>query len=111
MGAGGYLFFATYNELIGEEKSTIEDNYEKTFVNVDWMVKLFWGVSVRTIDRFQTVFFEMNYKYGRDPVLTNDFFQNEILDENREVEKVVGFIRHAGFQVTGFSMGFGFRFQ
>ena len=60
---------------------------------------------------FQTVFFEMSYKYGRDPVMTNDFFKQDILDDERNVIGTKGYVRHIGFQSTGMSMGFGFRFQ
>jgi len=107
IGAGAYVYFATYNELIGEEKSSIEQQFEKTFVKGDWIVKLFCGISVNTIEQFQTIFVEINYKYANNPILTNDFFQSE----DRETGEVTGYIRHISFQVSGLSFGFGFRFQ
>ncbi len=106
-GAGGYLGIATYNELIGKEVSSIERSYEKTFIPVGWVVKFFSGISFDTIKEFQTVFLEINYKFAREPVMTNDFFKTYDEDGN----PTGGYERHIKFQVSGLSFGFGFRFE
>ena len=94
-GAGVCFHFITYNELMQPDRIKNDEKYEKTFIPIMPIFKIFLGISFTTIEMFGEMFLEVNYKFTENPIVTNEY-----LDPGRSVT----------FQASGLSLGFGFRY-
>ncbi|MBU1077022.1 MAG: hypothetical protein KKH98_07010 [Spirochaetes bacterium] len=94
-GLGGFMGIYTYNELVEKERSSYEEQFEKTFFIFKPYINIFLGVSFEVIEEINEFFLEFRYKIAKNPIITNDFLQ-----PNRSVQ----------FQVAGLMIGLGFRY-
>lgn len=95
-GAGFFTGIYTYNELVQKERSSFEEQYEKTFVVLQPLFQVFLGFHFDISESFSTIFVELNLKFAKDPVVKNDFLKPDP--------------RSVSFQISGLSLGAGFRY-
>ncbi|MDD5065958.1 MAG: hypothetical protein PHF84_02810 [bacterium] len=92
-GAGALFGIYTYNELTTKERSAYDEQYERMATVFKPMGRVFLGFTFDVSSDFSTMFLEMSYTVIQDPVVLNDALH-----------------RHVSFQISGFSLGFGFRY-
>ncbi len=95
---GGIFGIFTYNELIEKNRSSVEENAEKTFFTVNFMYQIYGLIKVKISDSFETMYLMINYRFAKNPILTNDFLNSG--NTTRRIQ----------FQSDGLIIGFGFRY-
>ncbi len=101
LGCGGLIGIYTYNELADKERSSLEEESEQIFFKFIPFVHIFLGVHFEIIEDINEFFFEINYRFAKDPVITNDLLHRTKSTTPR---------RSVQFQVSGILIGFGFRY-
>ncbi len=95
-GLGSNLGFYTYNELIEKEPSLYDTDKEKTFILFPFLGQVFIGINFNISESFNTMVLEVKYRFIKNPIVKNDFLEP--------------LPRRVSYQVSGLSIGFGFRY-
>ncbi len=99
-GSGGAVQgIFTYNELVSENRSSVEEAAEKSFFTFNYMAQINFLIKFQIISSIEPMFISVVYRFTENPILTNDFLANGEIS------------RRIQFQADGLMLAIGFRYK